>query len=172
MKTAPTLFSGLALAPTPELARRFWHAVDVRGANECWPWTAYRSAAGYGRLHYRGNGARTVIAAHRLSYVIATGEDIAGHYVCHHCDNPPCCNPKHLFKGDAVANNRDKAAKGRVVSPSRPGEANPRSKLSAAEVTTIRSRIAAGDTNTAIAQDYGVTHSNISRIRLGKSWTT
>ena len=39
--------SGMDLPEHP----RFWSKVDIRGDNECWPWTAYRNPSGYG---YRG----------------------------------------------------------------------------------------------------------------------
>jgi len=37
--------------------------------------------------------------------------------VLHTCDNPPCCNPKHLFRGTQLDNMRDKVQKGRGVFP-------------------------------------------------------
>ena len=45
--------------------------------------------------------------AHRMAWILANGEIPEGKYVCHHCDNPPCCNPDHLYIGTQVENMRD-----------------------------------------------------------------
>ncbi|WP_226623135.1 HNH endonuclease [Brucella anthropi] len=145
----------------------FWRRVDVRGPDECWPWTGYVSAKGYGRLRV---GGRTT-HAHRLAFSLTHKRTLGvKEVVCHHCDNPPCCNPAHLFVGSVADNNRDKAQKGRARTARRPGAANPNARLSQADVIDIRSRIARGETNMAISRDYPVSHSMISRIKTGKAW--
>lgn len=90
--------------------------------------------------------------------------------MCHGCDNPTCCNPIHLFVGNAKVNNLDKMFKGRArTSPQKRSENN-NARLTDADVARIRERIAAGETNVAIAEDYPITHSMVSRIRRGKAW--
>ncbi|MEU9705097.1 HNH endonuclease [Streptomyces sp. NPDC047981] len=80
------------------------------GPDDCWPWIGHRTAKGYGQFQIGGRKKR----AHRWLVEWALGDVLeADIFVCHTCDNPPCCNPSHLFIGDAEANNRDKAAKGR-----------------------------------------------------------
>lgn len=108
-------------------AAAFWDYVDDSGGpSECWPWMRYRNADGYGRLSLEGR--TSVQYAHRTAYVLAIGSINAGLLVCHSCDNPPCCNPAHLFLGTQGDNQADKIAKGRGNHP----------RLTGAEVRVIR----------------------------------
>ena len=91
------------------LLERFWSKVDVRGPGECWLWTA-GTTHGYGHLKLGGRH----VGAHRVMWLLVHGEELeSDQYVCHTCDNPPCCNPAHLFLGDALINVQDMMAKGR-----------------------------------------------------------
>lgn len=93
------------------LADRFWARVEKRGPDECWPWTGYRDAKGYGQIALN---RRTAEGAHRVSWALARGEIPDGIHVLHRCDNPPCCNPAHLFLGTHADNMWDMKAKGRA----------------------------------------------------------
>jgi HNH endonuclease len=77
---------------------------------ECWGWRGATFRFGYGKVKL-WDGTRTT--AHRVSYQIHYGPIPDGMFVCHHCDNPPCTNPEHLFLGTGADNNRDMAKKGR-----------------------------------------------------------
>lgn len=92
------------------IEERFWAKVDVQGPNDCWPWKGKVNAAGYG---YICTGGRKKSLTHRVSYKIANGSIPKGLFICHHCDNPPCCNPLHLFAGNNSDNQRDALMKGR-----------------------------------------------------------
>lgn len=91
---------------------RFWANVDrSAGDDGCWPWLRSRNSAGYGHVKLPG---RIMRGAHRVAYVLGSGHPIPqGMFVCHHCDNPVCCNPSHLFIGTHQDNVDDKVAKGR-----------------------------------------------------------
>lgn len=144
------------------MSAAFWSRVDVRSAGECWPWLGGRTAKGYGR-HC---GER----AHRIAFALATGQEPGRSFVCHTCDNPPCCNPGHLWLGDAMLNNLDRDAKGRTRAIGQEGEANHNSVLKEGDVREIRRRLIRCASNKALSAAFGVTHSQISNIRRGVSW--
>ena len=104
--------------------------------------------------------------ANRYAWTITSGPIPAGLLVLHRCDNPPCCNPKHLFLGTKLDNARDRASKGR--GRDQRGERNPSAKLTEAEVREIRSAIGS---QAAIAARYGVTQTAVSLIVRNKNWS-
>ena len=82
------------------------------GTNNCWNFIGSTDNQGYGFISIDGYQWR----AHRLSYAIHRGEFNKSLHVCHHCDNPPCVNPEHLFLGSARDNMSDAQQKGRLSS--------------------------------------------------------
>ncbi|RVH98818.1 HNH endonuclease [Sinorhizobium meliloti] len=83
----------------------------------CYDFVGSRDLSGYGQITI--NGRRW--SAHRLMYTLLHGRipskdecDDGRHMILHRCDNPPCCNPKHLYLGNAAENSRDMADRCRV----------------------------------------------------------
>lgn len=95
---------------TTTLEARFWSKVDARGVDECWPWLAHKTSAGYGRIFVGPtlSGPRIWLAP-RVAYVLTHGEIPSGaqlDHVCHTrdrfcvagvtCPHRGCVNPSHL----------------------------------------------------------------------------
>jgi hypothetical protein len=136
-------------------------------SNGCWEWQGVRSPLGYGR-YYPAMGVK--LQSHRHAYELAHGAIPEGMHVLHRCDNPPCCNPDHLFLGTHADNMKDRQAKGRTRTGVLRGVSNPGAKFTAEDVRSIRARVAGGETRTALAQEYGVSISAISLITRHKHY--
>lgn len=68
------------------------------GHGGCIEWNGVRNEQGYGRFHApHFLGASKSVAAHRLAWQLFRGPIPDGMYVCHSCNNKPCCNPDHLY---------------------------------------------------------------------------
>lgn len=149
------------------LEDRFWSKVDKRGPDECWEWQASLLKSGYAWV-YVGGGRRNRImkSAHIIAYELTNGPT-NGLHVLHTCDNPSCCNPKHLFLGTHQDNMDDKTEKDRQAK----GENNGRAKLTEDNAIEIRQRYITGEyTQANLANMYGVSQSQIYRIVSGREW--
>ena len=104
----------ITFQPARDLSRaeRFWSKVNrVEDPDECWEWIPKaRHKFGYGIFMDRPYGTKK---AHRVAWELTNGEIPNGLMVLHTCDNPPCCNPNHLFLGTAQDNSLDMMSKGR-----------------------------------------------------------
>lgn len=133
----------------------------------CWEWGAGKVLDGYGYFSVAGMVQR----AHRVAYQLYVGEIPEGMCVCHHCDNPGCVNPSHLFLGTNADNVRDRENKGRGVRPTNIGEKHGCSKLTEAQVIEIRAKHESGARGVDLAKEYGVAHQTISKIVHRRAWT-
>jgi len=133
----------------------------------CLEWQGYRETFGYGQIRINGK----LYKAHRYAFELAYGPIPEGLVICHRCDNPPCCNPEHLFLGTHADNIADRCAKGRTRTGHLYGEESVSAILTAADVISIRTQYAAGGvTQTGLASEYGVTQSAIWLIVHNKKW--
>ncbi len=88
---------------------RFLSLIDRTGPNGCWLWRGRFFRSGYGVFYQAGKYRKT----NRVAWEIFVGPIPAGLHVLHHCDNPSCVNPAHLWLGTHSDNMADKVAKGR-----------------------------------------------------------
>lgn len=172
----------------------FDERVPHRPTIGCWEWQGSKGRGGYGQMPMPRPGSP--IRAHRFSYERFVGPIPSGMFVCHHCDNPNCVNPDHLFVGTPKDNTQDSAQKGRRAigdkhwSRTKPhlrprgdrngmrrypnclrGEANGFAKLTETDVQTIKRSLHDGVRGRVLAARYSVTEDAISKIKRGHTWT-
>lgn len=145
---------------------RLWRRIQKAGPDDCWPWTGGCCPRGYGRIGNDEKKMRNVLT-HRAAYEDAIGPVPEGLNVLHRCDNPPCCNPAHLWLGTRADNNADMAAKGRANGGGLKGQKNGNAKLTNKQAAKI---FAAKGSQTSIAARYGVSQSTVSLIKLGRRY--
>ena len=152
------------------LEQRFWAKVDVRSPKDCWEWTAYKCSDGYGRMSVNNRLRR---ATHILFYLRKGYWPPKGRTCNHHCDNPGCLNPRHLYLGTKKSNARDMVQRGRANhtrgkrgrNNSLKGEQLPQAKLTRMQVWCIRALYRWGTTNKSeLGRRFGVHRETISMI--------
>jgi hypothetical protein len=146
--------------PTPLMDRR-----RINSETGCWEFVGSATPQGYG--HVRWNGK--LVKVHRLAAHLWLGFDLdSPQMILHSCDNPSCFNPAHLRPGTGADNARDMVERGRQFVPGIGGERHWAARLTDAQIADICKRRATGETQTALAREYGVRQSTISRIVNGK----
>lgn len=141
----------------------FWSSVIVTADdNKCWEWSGIKDYDGYGIIKI-GN----IYKAHRFAWSYPDYIIPPKMLICHSCDNPSCCNPKHLFLGTLRDNSDDKVQKGRNPR----GESHGMHKLSADQVIEIRLRYAEGNVSSLeLGNEYGVHRKTIIAIVKRRAW--
>lgn len=162
--------------------RRFWDKVNVVGHNDCWEWKAGRHQFGYGMFWLKELGQND--SAPRVAWRLIQGPIPEGEWVLHRCDNPPCCNPAHLFLGPPKANTQDMIAKGRKpncaelypdwgerIKPFRPtGEKHWAAKVTDEIVVEMRSWFSAGAREADLAYAFEVGRSTARYVLKQGGW--
>lgn len=148
-------------------AERFAAKVDRHGPDECWPFTGSTADHKQGHGEFYVSPERGKVPAHTFALELATGLPCPpGKEGCHHCDNPPCCNPAHVYYGTRKQNVDDMYRRGRA----RVGSERPNAFLTEADVVSMRERFSAGEMLKTIAADHGIDDGYVSMIVNGLRW--
>lgn len=135
------------------------------GPNGCWIWTRGKTRFGYGDVVFKGK----LMKIHRLVWTLTTGPIPPELELCHRCDNPPCCNPNHLFPGTHKENMRDMFRKGRRITAI--GERAGSAKLTAEKVILLRKLYATGKFSfSSLGTQFGVSKTQARSIVKGRKW--
>ena len=143
--------------------------VAQAGPNDCWLWQGKPTSKGYGTITFN----RVSYKAHRMAYHLVFGSVPNEKMVCHTCDVRLCCNPCHLYLGDAQVNAKDRQKKGRTARQL--FESNGNSKLTQASVHAIRRMWHAKErygiqTQKQLADYFGVGETSIYYILKRQRW--
>lgn len=153
----------------------FWSRVKVGQIGDCWVWTGTIGSNGYGQVVR----VKKNVSTHRAAYELMFGAIEKGLYVCHHCDNKPCCNPFHLYAGTPAENTKDAVDRGLVTRLNgiknpmfgKRGEQSPCSKYTNEQIIEIRRKYATGAyTQKSLSKEYGTTQCGISQIIRRATW--
>jgi hypothetical protein len=130
----------------------------------CLEWLGRKNPDGYGLFWFNGHHQKT----HRIIYTLTHGAIPPGMFVCHHCDNPACCNPEHLFLGTAADNNLDMIKKGRYRAPD--PQAMPQAKLSWETAREIRRLYFHGHNVQYLSSLFKISDKQIYLLLQNKAW--
>lgn len=152
------------------LVHRFWRRVQPT-ANGCWEWQGAVNEHGYGVIG-RGRRGSGCAKAHRVAYELVHDVHLDPKIVvCHHCDNPRCVNPAHLFAGSQQDNLSDMRSKRRDSPPPRfQGARNSMAKLDESSIHEVFRLRALGLTHRRIATTFGVSRTAIGFVLNRTTW--
>lgn len=147
-----------AAAVSPQrVAARFWPKVEKTAT--CWLWRAALHRSGYGWCR----AFNRATFAHRVAWKLTHGEWPTT-ILRHTCDTPACVNPAHLLLGTQADNIRD------MVDRNRAARGESRSRLTTEHVMRIRELVSSGQTLRAVAAQFSISESQVSRIARGVQW--
>ncbi len=109
-----------------------WENIDKRTDNDCWNWMGYKDIGNYGKININNK----TYYAHRFIYEQTFGKILGGSFILHKCNNPSCCNPKHLYSGTQKDNIKQMYNDKRNVNHC--GEKSGSTKLTEKDVLEIR----------------------------------
>ena len=143
---------------------RFYQKTKLNQNTGCLEWTGGLNTWGYGQASIN----KTTKLAHRHSYEISVGEIPKGMLCCHHCDNPKCIEPSHLFIGTNADNAKDKVLKNRQKSMK--GESCVTHKLKDCNIRALRELNKSGMKISVITDLFRISRTQAYRIINNQSW--
>jgi hypothetical protein len=150
--------------------------IEICPVRNCWNWKGSKKGnhalKQYGSLVIgsRSDGSRKTISAHRFSFQVFKGSIPENLWVLHHCDNPSCVNPQHLFLGTRNDNVDDRERKKRNKIPRLKAENHPNCKLSWDIVKKIRVFCKKRGDVTRFSKLYNINRRNVQDIATFKTW--
>lgn len=154
------------------IEERIFEKVDRNGPipkhfpnlGRCWIFTG-SSVKGYGLIGAGGaNGG--MLLTHRVVWEMINGKIPSGFWALHRCDNPPCCNPSHVYLGTMLENTEDKISRNRQCA----AESVWCAKLKRSDIPKIIALRKSGLTQRVIASKFSVGQWQISKILSRKCW--
>lgn len=144
---------------------RFWSKVDIREPDECWPWLRYHKPRQCGNIRYNGESRQAPQIAWELTYNVPFPRHLDA---CHHCDNPPCCNPRHIYAGTTMQNVHDCIARGRFSR----GEMMPMAVLNDDLASQLLQAYADKRFKSVreLAEAFRVNQNTLTNLLIGRTW--
>ena len=147
--------------------------MEKKGEDECWPWLGYRNRDGYGRVkindwqYYAHRVIYNLVYPGTIDIKAPKSTDEKG-FLLHTCDNPSCCNPKHLWVGTHRENMEDKVRKNRQKRF--PTDSGPRCKLTMTQAREARQLRKEGIPTRELALRFGLSLPSMKTLLAGKSY--
>lgn len=149
---------------------KFWSNinVDLEHPENCWEWKSKSGTNEYAGSRWNNKS----IGCHRKAYELWFRTSIPSDmFACHSCDNPPCCNPYHIFIGTRQDNVDDRERKGRNKMPHSKGEEHGQNKLTEQQVLDIVKLYKnSNHSYYTLAELFNVSFGNIRKIIKGQTW--
>lgn len=133
--------------------------------NACWPWGGNQNRQKYGLIWNKDAHSKTSLA-HRVAFEAFHRPLQAGECVLHTCNNPSCCNPRHLRAGTREENAAQRDREGRATR----GSSHHLTRLTESRVVELRAAYVAGSSTGALARQEGLSYKTIWKIVTRKTW--
>ena len=155
------------LTRTPDI-HRFMNMFQVDESTNCWNWTLSTDYQGYGQFKYFDYDKNKWYKerSNRASFKLFKGPITNGLCVLHHCDNPKCVNPLHLYLGTPRDNANDMVKRDRQ----RKGENHTNHKLTDEIVSWMRLQPEIYGCFGKWARMFEVNRATIIHAYRGKTW--